>query len=83
MPSSLISRIAEGQTDQNRIEAILTTGAAVANASGSIPAGGVGVAAGAWSSAADRDTAITTMLEIETQLNALLAELRKRKIIAT
>ncbi|MGI8423578.1 MAG: hypothetical protein ACR2NO_05625 [Chloroflexota bacterium] len=57
--------------------------AAVANVAGTIPAGGVGAAAGGWDTAANRNTAITTTSEIITQLNALLAQLRTAKVITT
>lgn len=79
----LLDRIAEGQADADRLKEILTTGSAVASVAGSIPAGGTGAAAGGWDTAANRDTAITTMTEIKTQLNALLTELRARKIISS
>ncbi|MGQ0835641.1 MAG: hypothetical protein ACT4O5_12125 [Gammaproteobacteria bacterium] len=89
----MIDRIAEGQTEADRLKNILTTGAAVANSAASVPAaapaGGVGAAAGGWDTAVNRDAAITTInglrtlaSELQTQLNALLAELRNRKIIA-
>ena len=57
--------------------------AAVAAVAGVIPAGGVGTAAGGWDTAANRDTAITTITEIKTQLNDLLVKLRAHGIIAT
>lgn len=78
----LVERISEGLADEQRINAILTTGAAVANVIGNIPAGGVGAAAGGWDTAANRDTTIATITEIRTQLNALLVALRNSKIIA-
>lgn len=55
---------------------------AVANVAGTIPAGGVGAAAGGWDTSGNRDTAIATIGEIKTQLNALLAELRVSGVIA-
>jgi len=79
----LTSRIAEGQAEEERIQAILTTQDAVADVAGTIPAGGTGAAAGGWDTAGNRNTAITTMSELITQFNALLAELRAAKIIAT
>lgn len=79
----LVERISEGLPDEQRIKAILTTGAAVTSVAGAVPAGGTGAAAGGWDTAANRDTAITTITEIKTQLNALLTELRNRKIIGT
>lgn len=110
----LISRIAEGAADEARLNAMLTTGAAVASsataapaevasaAAAAAPAGGVGAAAGAWDTAANRDAAIASInalvtltteqktvinglrtlnVELQSQLNALLTELRNRKII--
>lgn len=90
----LIDRIAEGQADADRIKNILTTGAAVVNSAAAVPAaapaGGTGAAAGGWDTAVNRDAAITTIngvrtlaSELQTQLNALLAELRNRKIIGS
>jgi len=55
---------------------------AVANVAGTIPAGGTGAAAGGWDTAGNRDTAITTIGEIKTQLNALLASLRQKGIVS-
>lgn len=132
----LLSRISEGINDEIRLQAMLSTGAAVANVAAAnsaaaaaatatsiaaavpaaAPAGGVGAAAGGWDTAANRDAAIATInglrdicVEVKTdhdalladvadirtkygaavtlanetkaQLNALLAELRNRKII--
>ncbi len=54
----------------------------ISNVAGSIPAGGTGAAAGGWDTAGNRDTAITTIGEIKTQVNALLAELRLKGIIS-
>lgn len=54
---------------------------AIANVAGTIPAGGTGAAAGAWDTSGNRDTAITTMNEIKTQLNALMTELRAKGYI--
>lgn len=78
----LVERISEGLLEEQRIKAVLTTGAAVASVAGTIPAGGTGAAAGGWDTATNRDTAIATINEMRTQLNALLTELRNRKIIA-
>lgn len=133
----LIERISEGIADEQRLKALLVTGAAVASVAAAnsaaaaaatttkiaaaipaaAPAGGTGAAAGAWDTAANRDAAITTINDLRTyaveqkadfdkvvddvadirtkyadavtlanetkaQLNALLAELRNRKIIA-
>lgn len=55
---------------------------AVANIAGSIPAGGTGQNAGGWANSTDRNTALTTLGEIKTQLNAVLTELRARGLIA-
>lgn len=88
----LIERISEGSAEETRLKAILTTGAAVANSAAALPAaapaGGTGAAAGGWDTAVNRDAAIATInglrtltSELQTQLNALLAELRNRKII--
>lgn len=132
----LLSRISEGINDEIRLQAMLSTGAAVANVAAAnsaaaaaatattiaaaipaaAPAGGTGAAAGAWDTAANRDAAITTINDLrayaveqkadfnaaiadiadirtkygaavtlanetKAQLNALLAELRNRKII--
>lgn len=130
----LVERISEGLVDEQRIKAMLTTGAAVASVAAAnsaaaaaatattiaaaipaaAPAGGTGAAAGAWDTAANRDAAITTINDLrayaveqkadfdkavadiirtkygaavtlanetKAQLNALLVELRNRKII--
>lgn len=132
----LLERIAEGITEEVRLKAMLTTGAAVVNVAAAnsanaanatataiaaavpaaAPAGGTGAAAGGWDTAANRDAAIVTINDLRThavemdldyeallvdvadirtkyavavtlanetkaQLNALLAELRNRKII--
>lgn len=53
----------------------------VADVAGTIPAGGTGTAAGGWDTAGNRNTAITTITEIKTQLNALLTELRAKGYI--
>jgi hypothetical protein len=85
--------ISTGSAEADRIKQLLTpggslTGAAsgtpntVANVAGAIPAGGVGAAAGAFDTAGNRDTFITTVTEIKTQLNALLTELRARKFVS-
>lgn len=55
---------------------------AVASVAGSIPAGGTGTAAGGWDTAGNRDTAITTIGEIKSQLNALLSALRQKGIVS-
>ena len=54
----------------------------VAAVAGSVPAGGTGTAAGGWDTAGNRDTAITTIGEIKTQLNALMVALRQKGVIA-
>ena len=77
----LQGRMAEGDAEQQRINAILTTGATVAAVAGSVVAGGTGATGGAWDTAGHRDTTITTITEIKTQLNALIAELQNRKIL--
>lgn len=58
-------------------------GAVVAAVAGTAPAGGTGAAAGAWDTSGHRDTAITTINEIKTQLNALIAELKSSGYIAS
>lgn len=69
-------------------------GAAVANSASAVattaPAGGTGATAGAYDTAGNRDTAIATInatrtlaLELQTQLNALLAQLRASGTITT
>lgn len=78
----LASRIGEGQVEEERVKAILTTGAAVATVAGATPAGGTGATAGAYDTSANRDIFIATVAEIKAQLNALLTELRTSKIIA-
>lgn len=87
------TNICEGNAEETRLRQLLSpAGAAgattltatptvVAAVAGAIPAGGVGAAAGGWDTAGNRDTAITTITEIKAQLNALLTELRARKII--
>jgi len=47
----------------------------VADVAGLIPAGGTGMAAGAYDTAMNRDTALTTIGELKTSLNALAAGL--------
>lgn len=90
----LIERIAESDTEAARLKAIWSTGAAVTSSAAAVPAaapaGGAGAAAGGWDTAANRDLAITTIngtrtlaSELQTQLNALLVELRNRKIIGS
>jgi len=50
-------------------------GAATAAAvSGTVPAGGSGAAAGGWDTAGNRDTAITTITELKTTVNALVTD---------
>lgn len=78
----LVERIAEGAAEEVILEAMLQTRPTVAAVAGSIPAGGTGAAAGGWDTSGNRDTAITTMTEIKTQLNALLVQLKAAKIIA-
>lgn len=41
---------------------------------GLVPAGGTGAAAGGWATAGDRDTAIATITELKTKLNAVVAD---------
>lgn len=55
--------------------------AEVADVAGAVPAGGTGAAAGAWDTAANRNTAITTITEIKAQVNLILARLRTAGII--
>ena len=78
----LVERLAEGAAEEVILEAMLQTRPTVAAVAGSIPAGGTGAAAGGWDTSGNRDTAITTMTEIKTQLNALLVQLKAAKIIA-
>lgn len=56
--------------------------AAVADVAGLVPAGGTGAAAGGWDTAGNRNTAITTVTEIKTQLNLALAAMRGAGVIA-
>lgn len=132
----LVERISEGIADEQRLNKMLVTGAAVASVAAAdtvdaaaatataiaaalpaaAPAGGTGAAAGGWDTAANRDAAIVTINDMRTwavemdldyeailvdvadirtkyaaavtlgnenkaQINALLAELRNRKII--
>lgn len=49
---------------------------------GTIPSGGTGATAGGWDTAGHRDTAIATMTEMKTQLNALLTSIRSRALLA-
>lgn len=79
----ITSIIGEGKTEEDRIRARLTTGAAVATVAGPTPAGGTGATAGAYDTAAHRDELIATVAEIKVSLNALLAELRTSKAIAS
>lgn len=53
----------------------------VADVAGAVPAGGTGAAAGGWDTAANRNTAITTITEIKAQVNLILARLRTAGII--
>jgi len=55
--------------------------AAVADVAGATPAGGTGATAGAYDSAANRNTLIATVAEIKLQLNALLTALRTAGIV--
>lgn len=77
----LTERIGEGQAEQDRIKDMLTTQAAVAVVAGVVEAGGTGAAAGGWDTAQHRDTTITTITEIKTQLNALITALKAGKVI--
>lgn len=45
----------------------------VANVAGTIEAGGTGMAAGCWDTSGHRDSSITTMTELKTVVNNLLA----------
>lgn len=85
-------RICDGQAEQDRIKAMLTTGSSVALSVASVPsaapAGGTGSAAGGWDTAGDRDLAIATInglvtlcTELQAQLNAVLNSLKTSKII--
>lgn len=79
--------IVPGQTGQPvappAAHGVQSVGVAVANVAGSVVAGGTGATGGAWDTAGHRDTSITTITEIKTQLNALLASLRTSGIIDT
>lgn len=55
------------------------TGVAVA---GVIPAGGTGATAGGWDTAGNRNTAITTITEIKTSINAAIVDLADLKQLA-
>jgi len=78
----LAGRVDEGQAEFDRLKNIAQTATvAVSSVAGSIPAGGTGAAAGGWDTAGNRDTAITTMGELKTQLNALMVALRNKGII--
>lgn len=55
---------------------------AVADVAGTVPAGGTGATGGAWDTSGHRDTAITTVSEIKTQVNSALAKLRLAGVIA-
>ncbi len=57
---------------------------AVANVdvAGAVPAGGTGTAAGGWDTAANRDIAIATIIELKTRINALQAALRTAGVLA-
>lgn len=57
--------------------------AVVAAVAGTVPAGGTGAAAGGWDTAGNRNTAITTMTETITQLNALIASLKTAGLVAS
>lgn len=54
----------------------LTAAVANADVAGLTPAGGVGATAGAYDTAANRDTLIATVAELKAQLNSLQAKLR-------
>jgi hypothetical protein len=54
----------------------------VAAVAGSVPAGGTGATGGAWDTSGHRDTAITTITEIKTQVNALIDSLEDAGILA-
>lgn len=55
--------------------------AAVADVAGATPAGGTGATAGAYDTAANRNTLIATVAETKAQLNDLLAKLRAAGIL--
>lgn len=55
----------------------------VAAVAGTIPAGGTGAAAGGWDTAGNRNTAITTMGEVITQLNAMRTSLVNAGLMAS
>jgi hypothetical protein len=54
-----------------------------ATVAGTIPAGGTGATAGAYDSAVNRDTALTTVTEIKTTVNALLTDFTELKKVVT
>lgn len=55
----------------------------VAAVAGTIPAGGTGAAAGGWDTAPHRDTAITSVTETITQLNAMRTSLINAGLMAS
>lgn len=59
-----------------------STPLATTTVAGVIPAGGVGAAAGGWDTAGNRDTAITTITEIKTDLIAVRDALIAQGILA-
>ena len=61
-------------TTYNVGSGVSTTTTTVARAAGSVPAGGVGAAAGGWDTAANRDTAITTIGEMKDSINNLTSD---------
>lgn len=79
----LAGRLDEGQAEFDRIKNIgAVATVAVASVAGTVEAGGTGAAAGGWDTAGHRDTTITTITEIKTQLNALLTALRNKGLIS-
>jgi len=55
---------------------------ATTDVAGATPAGGVGAAAGAWDTAGNRDTSITTLGEIKADYNAMRAALINAGIVS-
>lgn len=73
-----ITTITEMKTQFNSWRSALNTAGytTVAAVAGSIPAGGVGAAAGGWDTAANRDLALANLAEIKSQFNLTMAQMR-------
>lgn len=59
-----------------------TKPAALTGAAAAAPAGGVGAAAGAWDTAANRDAAIATINNLRTRMNELEARLQSLGLLS-